>query len=294
MIIPATNIATEVYQNRYYVDTSEIIECVDLPISPFAVDKLTPEGQYRPMKLVVFVNLNDPATPQSGRQVVAYMDKFLPGYLVDITDYILPFITDPLTPVSIAIGFTVIINVNEKLYEVPTKASIVKQVIPDEITNVDFITMDLITDPDPLAFVTETTPFLTKTYHTSTGILVPDISTSGGVFRLLRVIDPVFSGSTVVPANIIVVDDSTDHTTDGFTLFLTGGNWTFGIKTSPDLDIQILDITAPGNTLVSSLPVTVNGHSTQIVTFNGFSSCTVTIAHTGQNTPFVFDVVLFS
>ena len=292
MTILSTDIATQVYPNRYYVDTSELFECVNLPISPFAVDKLTPEGAFRPLSVLMYVNVGSPVTPNN-RVILAYFDKILPGYLIDVTDFVRAYIVDPLTPASIALGFSIVINVNEVLYEIPTKAAIVKQSVPDDIVNVDFIDMVAITDPDPLSFVIETTPFLVKTYHTTSGILIPNVANDGGVFRLRRVINPVFSGSTIVPANIIVVDISTDHPTGGFTLFMNGGNWSFGIKTSPDLDIQILDVTAPGNTLISVIPFTVNGHTTQIVNFNGYSSATVTITHTGLNTPFVFEVVLF-
>lgn len=293
MSIPATNIATQVYPNRYYIDTSELVECVDLPISPFAVDKLTPEGQYRPLSVLMYIDGISPFEPTE-RFVVANFDKILPGYLIDVTDIIRSFI-DPDLVLPLAVGFSVIINVNETLYEVPTKAALVKQFPAeplDPIINVDFADMVAITEPDPLAFVTETDPFTTTIYHTATGILIPDMASSGGVFRLRRVIDPVFSGSIVVPANIRVIDDSTLHSTDGFTLTLTGGTWTFGINTNPSLDIQILSITAPGNELVNTLPLVVNLDIT-VITFTGDTSCTVTIEHTGLNTPFIFNVILF-
>jgi len=184
-----TNLLISSTKNRYYVDTSEIIECVDLPISPSLTDKLTPEGQYRPLKLVVFVNTATPSTP-ANRTVVAYFDKFLPGHLVDITDLLLSYIANPLTPVLLSVGFSVVIQVNETFYEVPVKASIIKQF--GGITNVNFSTMAQITNPDTLSFVTESTTPSATTFNTFVGLYILDVLNSSGVFRLTRTINPTF------------------------------------------------------------------------------------------------------
>jgi hypothetical protein len=295
MSIPATNIATQVYPNRYYIDTSELVGCVYLPVSPFAVDKLTPEGQYRPLKVLMYVNEASPATP-ANRVPLAYFDKILPGYLIDVTDIVRSFITDPLIPLQLAFGFSVIINVNEVLYEVPTKAAIVKQQSVDPIINVDFVNMAVITDPDPLVFVIETKPFITITYHTTTGILIPDVGASGGVFRLRRVIDPVFSGDVVPPSvdSLLFVGDSNSSTsTSPYDMGIIIGSSPQFLNAFP-LDIIITSIVCSPNVSFSFVPPTplaatcVVGTGFEcLVTALSSGAKTITINHNGTNSPFV-------
>lgn len=295
MNIAPSNVLNEQAKPSFFINTKQLHWCSEIPVSGLDDHYYQPEGSHKVLGLLVYLDVSDSDT---GTRTVFYsFDKFLEGYLLDVTELV-------IAQQIGSIAASVIIEYNSSYYEIPTKLTVLNKSGPVNFSEIDFSVMSKQVDPLIYNFVQEV--------KVTAGSLTPVNSGKGQKFDLVdleevstaefilsTVLEPIVAEPTNVDDLLVVVNnfgsspvEYTESPTP--TIFVYSGEYTFNLKTQGGKELTISSVTnsdPSATTDAPTVPFTINGENT-ILRTTGYSPNDITITHNGNNSPFVIKVYI--